>query len=61
MSKLSEKLYERAKPLWDKESENEFVAAMAEGTLEEEKLCMIFEKCAHYETRFWNIFISVKP
>ena len=37
MSKLSEKLYERAKPLWDKESENEFVAAMAEGTLEEEK------------------------
>lgn len=37
MSKLSEKLYERAVPLWDKESENEFVAAMAEGTLEEEK------------------------
>ena len=37
MSKLSEKLYERAVHLWDKESENEFVAAMAEGTLEEEK------------------------
>ena len=37
MSKLSEKLYERAKPLWDKESENYFVSAMAEGTLDEEK------------------------
>ncbi|MCR5540510.1 MAG: hypothetical protein K6F71_06800 [Ruminococcus sp.] len=37
MSKLSEKLYERAVSLWDKESENEFVAAMAEGTLDEEK------------------------
>lgn len=25
---------------------------------EEEKLCVIFEKCAHYEKSFWNIFIK---
>ena len=24
---------------------------------EEKKLCSIFEKCAHYEKRFWNMFI----
>lgn len=37
MSKLSEKLYERAVPLWNEEAENEFVAAMADGTLDKQK------------------------
>lgn len=37
MSKLSEKLYERTVHLWDEESNNEFVSAMADGTLDERK------------------------
>ena len=39
MSKLSEILYERALPLWNEETENEFVSAMADGTLDEQKYC----------------------
>lgn len=39
MSKLSEKLYERAVPLWNEESKNEFVSTMADGTLDERKYC----------------------